>query len=111
MPRKPGGILAYSGPRVMRTALTDGVPGQGGVLRDKAYLTTTADVFDAIIAQVHAALARGLQAFPEVRRAVNVESIGLRYTPGTGKLSDDFNPWVDVVVRKVIQESFDGVSR
>jgi glyoxylase-like metal-dependent hydrolase (beta-lactamase superfamily II) len=87
------------------------VPGQGIVMRDRSYLAATADVFEAIITQVHAALERGLQTFPEVRAAVNVDAIGMRYTPGAATLSSNFNPWVDVLVRKVIQESFDGVSR
>src|SRR5262249_52849353 len=55
------------------------VPGQGPAFRDKTYLELTADLFESIITQVHAALERGVIALPAIQQAVNVDAIGRRY--------------------------------
>ena len=47
----------------------------------------------------------------EVQVAVNVDSIGRRYTPGSTELSPDFRPLVASLVRKVHQESLDGAAK
>jgi cyclase len=87
------------------------VPGQGPAFRDKTYLKLTADLFASIIAQVHSALERGVTTLAEVQVAVNVDSIGRRYTPGSAALSPDFHPLVAALVRKVHQESLDGAAK
>ena len=85
------------------------VPGQGPVMHDEAYLDRTIELYAAVIAQVHAALARGLVTQTEVDAAVNVDRIGLEYTPGAG-LSERFHPWVKVLTKKVMQEALDGAA-
>ena len=60
------------------------VPGQGPVMHDKTYLRRTIELYAAILDQVHAALERGLVTQDEVRAAVDVDRIGLAYTPDTG---------------------------
>jgi glyoxylase-like metal-dependent hydrolase (beta-lactamase superfamily II) len=87
------------------------VPGQGPAFHDKAYLELTRDLFESIIGQVHAALERGLVSLTEVQAAVNVDSIGRRYTPNAVEPDPRFRPLVSALVRKVHQESLDGVSR
>ena len=87
------------------------VPGQGKAFPDKQYLTITADLFGAIIGQTHAALERGLTTVESVAAVVNVDAIGQRYLPAGTALPASFREWVGVVVRKVVQESFDGVVR
>lgn len=87
------------------------VPGQGKAFRDKQYLSITADVFGATIDQVHAALERGLTTVEAVTAAVNVDAIGQRYYPAGTPLPPTFRQWNAVVIRKVVQESFDGVVR
>ena len=47
----------------------------------------------------------------DVQAAVNVDAIGLQFTPGATAPSDGFKRWVSIVVRKVVQESLDGVIR
>jgi glyoxylase-like metal-dependent hydrolase (beta-lactamase superfamily II) len=86
------------------------VPGQGVAFRDKAYLRLTIEVFTAIIDQVHAALERGVVGIDAVQAAVNVDSIGVRYRPDA-PLAPSFKNWVEALVRKVYQESLDGVAR
>src|SRR5262249_51114126 len=83
------------------------VPGQGPVMRDKAYLRRTIELFAAIIDQVHAALERGLVKLDQVQAAVDVDSIGLEYAPGA-PLSEDFHLVVAFLARKAMQEALDG---
>src|SRR6185436_6758058 len=87
------------------------VPGQGPAQYDKASLELTADAFASIIEQVHAALERGVFRLEDVQAAVNVDAIGLRFTPGASAPPEAFKRWVSTVVRKVVQESLDGVVR
>ena len=87
------------------------VPGQGPAFHDKTYLTLTADLFDSIITQVHAALERGLVTLSEVQAVVNVDSIGRRYSPNATQPDPRFRSLVSALVRKVHQESLDGVSK
>ncbi|HJT17933.1 MAG TPA: MBL fold metallo-hydrolase [Thermoanaerobaculia bacterium] len=84
------------------------VPGQGPAMHDKTYLRRTIRLFSAVIDQVHAALAAGLATLPEVRKAVNVDSIGLDYMPGGTALNDDFHLFVSSLVKKTMQDSLDG---
>ena len=87
------------------------VPGQGPVFRDKKYLTLTGDLFESISTQVHSALERGIIPLGDVQAAVNVDSIGLQYTPGATIVDPRFRAVVTALVRKVHQESLDGVIR
>lgn len=87
------------------------VPGQGPAFHDKAYLTLTAALFDAIISQVHAALERGIVSLGDVQGAVNVDAIGRQYTPNATGPDPRFRSLVSALVRKVHQESLDGVSK
>ena len=43
----------------------------------------------------------------DVQAAVNVDRIGLEYTPG-GPLHPDFHPWVGGFAKKAMQEALDG---
>ena len=85
------------------------VPGQGPAFHDKAYLELTGDLFESIITQVHAALERGIVPLSEVQKVVNVDSIGRRYSPNAAEPDARFRTLVAALVRKVHQESFDGV--
>lgn len=87
------------------------VPGQGPAFHDKVYLKLTGDLFASIIAQVHAALERGLVTLTEVQAAVNVDSIGRHYSPNVTEPDPRFRAVVSALVRKVHQESLDGVSK
>jgi cyclase len=87
------------------------VPGQGPAQYDEASLKLTADAFASIIDQVHAALERGVFRLDDVQAAVNVDAIGVQFTPGASAPPDAFKRWVSIVVRKVVQESLDGVIR
>jgi glyoxylase-like metal-dependent hydrolase (beta-lactamase superfamily II) len=86
------------------------VPGQGPAMRDQAYLERTIELFAAIIGQVQAALARGLITEDEVRKAVDVDRIGVAYTPDTG-LAPGFQGWVSTLTKKAMQEAQDGAAR
>lgn len=83
------------------------VPGQGPTMKDEAYLRRTIELFAAVIDQVHAALERGVVGLPEVQAEVNVDAIGLAYTPGS-PLDEDFPLWVSIFTKKAMQEALDG---
>jgi glyoxylase-like metal-dependent hydrolase (beta-lactamase superfamily II) len=87
------------------------VPGQGPAQHDKASLKRTADAFAAILDQVHAALERGVFRLDDVQAAVNVDAIGVQFTPGASAPAEGFKRWVSIVVKKAVQESLDGVLR
>jgi cyclase len=86
------------------------VPGQGPTMHDTAYLDRTIELYAAVIAQVRAALVRGLVTEDEVRKAVDVDSIGAAYTPGA-PLADHFHVWVGVLSKKAMQEAQDGAAQ
>ena len=92
-----------------RLDVTTIVPGQGAAFRDKAYLQLTIEVFAAIIDQVHAALERGSVGIDAVQAAVNIDAIGRRYRPDE-PIPPSFRNWVEALVRKVYQESLDGIT-
>jgi hypothetical protein len=87
------------------------VPGQGPAFRDKKYLELTVSLFTSIIEQVHAALERGIMAQADVLAAVNVDAIGRQYMPGGAEPEPRFRAVVAALVRKVQQESWDGIQR
>lgn len=84
------------------------VPGQGPAMHDKAYLRRTIRLFQSIIDQVRAALTQGVK-LSQVRTAVNVDQIGLEYTPGA-PLPEDFHLVVGFLTKKAIQEALDGAA-
>lgn len=86
------------------------VPGQGPPMRDKIYLRRTIELFATVISQVHAALERGLVKLADVQAAVNVDRIGLEYTPGAAGVSEDFHPVVGMLAKKAMQEALDGAA-
>ena len=85
------------------------VPGQGPAFHDKAYLKLTGDLFESIIAQVHAALERGIISLAEVQNVVNVDAIGRQYAPNVTQPDPRFRTLVSALVRKVHQEALNGV--
>ena len=85
------------------------VPGQGPAFHDKAYLTVTANLFAAIIGQVHDALEHGAVTIGDVQALVNVDAIGRQYTPGAGAPDPAFRDLVAGLVKKVFSESLDGI--
>ena len=86
------------------------VPGQGPAQHDKAYLRRTIELFAAVIDQVHAALDRGLVKLADVQAAVDVDRIGLQYTPAATKPDAAFHQWVGILSKKAMQESLDGAA-
>jgi glyoxylase-like metal-dependent hydrolase (beta-lactamase superfamily II) len=86
------------------------VPGQGPTMNDQAYLERTIELYAAIISQVQAALAHGLITEDEVRKVIDVDRIGLAYTPDTG-LDENFHGWVGRLTAKAMQEAQDGAAR
>jgi hypothetical protein len=75
-------------------------------MHDKTYLHRTVGLFAAVIDQVHAALSRGVVTLTDMRAAVNVDRIGLEYTPGA-PLDPGFHDWVGTFAKKAMQEALD----
>ena len=97
--------------RLQALDVTTIVPGQGPVFRDKRYLTITADLYESITKQVHAALERGVFKVDEVRKAVDVDNIGRQYPGGAVGPGSRFDQLVTSLTRKILQESLDGIVR
>lgn len=87
------------------------VPGQGAALHDEEFLNLTADLFASILDQVHAGMERGLHKLTDIQAVVNVDAIGVRYTPGATAPSEAFKRLVTTLTKKAAQEAFDGVER
>jgi cyclase len=85
------------------------VPGQGPAMHGKAYLELTIELYAAILAQVHAALERGVVTLGDVQSAVNVDAIGRQFTPGETAVPPGFKNWVRNLTWKAYQESLDGI--
>jgi cyclase len=86
------------------------VPGQGPAMHDKRYLTLTIDLFSSAIDQVHAALQRGSVTLADVLGAVDVDSLGARFTPGVTKPSSGvWLDWRTGFITKAYEEAVDGI--
>jgi glyoxylase-like metal-dependent hydrolase (beta-lactamase superfamily II) len=83
------------------------VPGQGPAMHNETYLKLTIEMYESVIAQVKAALARGIVRYEAVKGAVNVDAIGRRYMPGSA-LGPYFHEWVADIVKRAHQEALDG---
>jgi cyclase len=79
------------------------VPGQGPAFHDKNYLSLTVDLYATILSQVHSAFEHGSVTLAEVQHAVNVDSIGRRFTQGSSP-PDSFQGWVRDLTLKAYQE-------
>jgi hypothetical protein len=87
------------------------VPGQGPAFHDKAYLERTADLYAAVLSQVHSALERGVFTLADIQAAVNVDDIALGYTPGASVVRADFREFLRSLVAKARQEALDGIGK
>jgi cyclase len=86
------------------------VPGQGPPLDDKTYLQNTIAMYESIIAQVHAALEGGAYRLSQVQAAVKLDAIRERFTRGDSKLNARFDAVAGALIRRVYQESHDGLA-
>lgn len=85
------------------------IPGHGPELRDKNYLNLVAELFESVITQVEAALAKGLVTVEEVRQAVKLDSIRLKFTGDDKALNAGFQATAADLIRKVYLEARDGM--
>jgi cyclase len=85
------------------------VPGQGPAMRDKAYLSLTAQLFAAVVDGVQRALERGIFKADDIVAAVNLDAIGRQYPQGRVGPDSPFAAMVARLVRKAAQEALDGI--
>ncbi len=85
------------------------VPGHGAALRDKEYLHLVIDLFESIVAQVHAALEEGAVIVDDVQKVVNLDSLRARFTHGDAELEADFNATMPGLIKIAYKESRDGM--
>lgn len=86
------------------------VPGQGPALKDKTFLRMTIELYEAIIAQAHAAAEGGAITLADVQAKVNLKDLRTRFTHGDAYLEARFDEVVSGLVKKVYQESHDGLA-
>ena len=86
------------------------VPGQGAALRDRGYLDLVTELYAALMAQVDAALSRGLVRLPDVQAVINVDELVRRF-PGGEPTAESYRRWQNTLVRKIYLEMLDGAGR
>jgi glyoxylase-like metal-dependent hydrolase (beta-lactamase superfamily II) len=86
------------------------VPGQGPALPDKAYLRLTIALYESIIRQVHLALEKGATRLDQVQSAVKLDDIRAQFTRGDAAQNSRFDAVAAALIRKVAQESRDGLA-
>jgi hypothetical protein len=84
------------------------VPGQGPALHDGAYLSTTVDLYETLIEQSRTQLREGVVLFDDVRAGIDVEDFRERYALDTPELNSAFDAVVTALLRKIVQEVYDG---
>ena len=80
------------------------IPGHGAVQKDRQQLELIAEVFDSVVEQVRAGVARGL-SLEETRKAVDVERFRARVTGGEARLDRSFDQRIAMVVERAYLEA------
>ena len=80
------------------------IPGHGTVQKDRKQLELITEVFESLVEQVRAAVARGL-SLEETRKAVDVESFRDRVTGGEARLNNAFDQRIAMALERAYREA------
>ncbi|MGA8604142.1 MAG: MBL fold metallo-hydrolase [Thermoplasmata archaeon] len=84
------------------------IPGHGPAWRDKDFLNLVAELFESLVRQAGKAVQNGLVTAEEVQKAVDVESLRLRFTHGDPELDGKFRRYVLRMIENATREARDG---
>jgi cyclase len=84
------------------------IPGHGPAWRDKDFLNLEAELLESVVLQVTRAVQQGMVTVEEVRKAVNVEPLRLRFTHDDKDLNKQFRSYVNDMIENAYRESRDG---
>jgi cyclase len=84
------------------------IPGHGPAWHDKDFLNLEAELFETIVSQVDKAEKKGMVTVEEIQKAVNVESLRLKFTHDDKDLNKKFQRYVNRMVENASREARDG---
>ncbi len=84
------------------------IPGHGPAVRDKDALNLEVELLESIFRQVEEAEQQGLVTVEEIQKAVNVESLRLKFTHDDKALNEEFQKTVNAMIENASREARDG---
>jgi len=84
------------------------VPGHGPAFRDKHFIALEAQLLEAVVSAVRAALRRGVLTLDEIQRQVTVEELREQFTHNDKDLDARYRDRVKTIVRIAVREARDG---
>ena len=84
------------------------IPGHGPAWHDREFLNLEAELLESIVSQVTRAAQQGMVTVEEVQKAVNVESLRLKFTRDDKDLNAKFQRYVSRMVENAYREARDG---
>jgi cyclase len=84
------------------------IPGHGPAWHDKNFLNLETELLETIVSQVTQATQKGTATVEEMQKAVNVESLRLKFTHDDKDLNAKFKRYVDRMVENASKEARDG---
>ena len=84
------------------------IPGHGPAWRDKEFLSLEAELLESIVRQVSQAVQKGLVTVDEIRKAVDVEPLRVKFSHDDKDLNAKFRRYVARMVENASREARDG---
>jgi glyoxylase-like metal-dependent hydrolase (beta-lactamase superfamily II) len=84
------------------------IPGHGPAWHDREFLNLEAELFETIVHQVSQAVQKGLVTEEEIKKAVDVESLRVKFSHDDKDLNAKFRRYVGRMVENASREARDG---
>lgn len=84
------------------------IPGHGPAWRDKDFLNLEAELFESVVSQVRKAVQKGMVTEEEVQKAIDVESLRIKFTHDDKDLNGKFRRYVNRMVENASREARGG---
>lgn len=84
------------------------IPGHGPAWRDRDFLNLEAELLESVVRQVSEAVLKGLVTVEEIRKAVDVEPLRLKFSHDDKDLNAKFRRYVARMVENAAREARDG---
>jgi cyclase len=84
------------------------IPGHGSASRDKDFLNLEAELLETVVNQVGQAVQQGMVTVEEVQKAVNVESLRVKFTHDDKDLNNKFRSYAKGMIENAYREARDG---
>jgi cyclase len=84
------------------------IPGHGPAWHDKDFLRLEAELLESVVSQVGEAVKKGLVTVEEIQKAVDVESLRVKFTHDDQGLNAKFRRYINRMVENASREARDG---